>query len=113
MSVDVITGYNVREGSAILAERLQERTDQAAAAKYLARSGDPMQELAPDDVEGRAILADLRLDICDCGETRYRGRCHNVGACRDAEKGAVRQSLSRGTAASARPSAWNLGGSVD
>ena len=81
---EVRTGFNVREGSAILAERF---------------------ELASETV--------IEVDICDCGETRYRGRCHNVGACREAERSAVRQSLQRGTAASARPAAWNLGGRVD
>jgi len=72
------TGYNVREGSAILADRFESE-----------------------------------LQLCECGETPYRGRCHNVGECRQAERSAVRQSLVRGTAASARPAAWNLGGRVD
>ncbi len=85
------TGYNVREGSAILADRFAEF------------------EL---EEHGRPSFVEP-LDVCDCGETRYRGRCHNVGACRQAERSAVRQSLQRGIAASARPAAWNLGGSVD
>ena len=84
------TGFNVREGSAMLAERFAVQT--------------PFVPL-----EG----PETALDVCDCGETRYRGRCHNVGECRQAERSAVRQSLVRGTAASARPAAWNLGGRVD
>ncbi len=83
MSALVRTGYNVREGSAMLADRFAEP------------------------------IAEPAVEVCDCGETLYRGRCHNVGACRQAERSAVRQSLQRGTAASTRPSAWNLGGRVD
>jgi len=81
---EVRTGYNVREGATMLAARV-----------------------APE-LEPAVIGA-----ICDCGETMYRGRCYNVGACRDAERSAVRGSLVRGTAASVRPSAWTIGGRVD
>lgn len=66
--------------------------------------------------EGSAILADrfAELAICSCGETiTPAGKCLNVGACNRADRQATRGSLARGTAASSRPSAWNLGGMVD
>lgn len=75
------TGYNVREGSAMIADRI---ADTPAA-----------------------------LEVCECGETLYQGRCYNVGDCRAAERRAVRASLVTGAAASARPAAWTVSGGVD
>lgn len=54
------------------------------------------------------------LATCRCGETLPpSGRCQNVGTCADADRNASRSSRIRGTAASARPQAWTLGGRVD
>ena len=80
---DTSTGYNIREGGAMLAARFE---------------------------EGHSVAVD---NLCGCGETLYRGRCYNVGACRDAERSSSAQSLRRGAAASAAPAAWSLGGRVD
>ena len=73
------TGYNVRQGSRILADRF------------------------------------AALSVCaGCGDTvAPSGKCLNVGDCRRADRQASRSSLARGTAASARPAAWTLGGRVD
>lgn len=88
LRADLAAGYNPRFGSAILADRIR--------------------TAALEDEDGAA------LESCaECGETLYRGRCYAVGSCRTAERRAVRASLIRGTAASARPAAWNLGGRVD
>lgn len=84
------TGYNIRQGSAILAERAAEV--------------QPVWLYGPGG----------RLIICQCGETvPPAGHCQNVGTCTAADKAATRQSLSRGTAASARPAAWQGSGRVD
>ncbi|MDF2751707.1 MAG: hypothetical protein K0S82_89 [Gaiellaceae bacterium] len=85
MSTILRTGYEIREGAAMIAARV-------AAADHSVR---------------------VDVDLCECGETRYRGRCYNVGGCRDAERAGSAQSLRRGSAASAAPAAWNLGGRVD
>lgn len=69
-----------------------------------------------DPRAGSAILADrfASLPRCTCGEILTpAGKCLNIGDCRRADRGATRASLARGTAASARPAAWNLGGRVD
>jgi hypothetical protein len=68
---------------------------------------------APSRIEDAAALAD-RLPKCSCGEILTpRGHCLNVGGCDTADRAATRSSLRRGTAASARPAAWTLGGRVD
>lgn len=67
----------------------------------------------PSRIRDARVLAD-RLPRCDCGEILSpRGHCLNVGGCDTADRQATRGSLSRGAAASARPSAWTLGGRVD
>lgn len=66
---------------------------------------------------GAAILADRFQDLPTCGHCgdvlTPAGKCLNVGTCRTADRQASRQSLRRGAAASARPSAWTIGGRVD
>ena len=55
-----------------------------------------------------------RLPRCACGEILTpRGHCLNIGGCDTADRNATRPSLRRGTAASARPSAWSASGRVD
>lgn len=77
--LEIRTGYEIREGAQILADRIA--------------------ELAP---------------CAGCGETLPpNGKCQNVGDCRRADRSASRASLTRGSARSARPAAWTLGGRVD
>jgi hypothetical protein len=68
---------------------------------------------AQSRIADAAALVD-RLPKCDCGEILSpRGHCLNVGGCETADRAATRSSLRKGTAASARPAAWTLGGRVD
>ena len=69
--------------------------------------------LYPSQRERAQQLADV-LPHCACGEILTpRGHCLNIGDCPDADRAATRQSLQRGAAASARPSAWTSSGRVD
>ena len=66
---------------------------------------------------GAQVLTDRFIELATCATcaeiTAPNGRCLNVGACRTADRQATRTSLRRGAAASARPSAWTISGSVD
>jgi hypothetical protein len=77
------TGYDIHEGSCILADRF--------ADEYGA------------DVATCATCAETLMP---------NGRCLNVGACRTADRDATRGSMRRGVAASA-PAAWTARGYVD
>lgn len=67
----------------------------------------------PSTIADATALVD-RLPKCQCGEILSpRGQCLNVGGCDTADRAATRSSLRKGTAASARPAAWTLGGRVD
>jgi hypothetical protein len=79
------TGYNIAEGSAMIAER----------------------------IETAERIAETLPSCSACSEVLFDGRCLNIGECHRAHRTASAQSLRRGTAASTRPAAWTLGGRVD
>ena len=68
---------------------------------------------------GHADTADRTGVYCaTCGEPAMPAangarRCFNLGACETADASASRQSLRRGRASSAAPSAWTISGGVD